>query len=94
MGGFSFHETKNIQCGEGGLLSKQIPQLKKELKLYGANQRSAFWRGEVDKYNWVDIGSSFLPLFNTSSFSICSVREKLKKSKVKENLFGKNIMKD
>ena len=49
-----------MQCGEGGLLAINNLIFKEEQKLYekGTN-RSAFWRGEVDKYNWVDIGSSF-----------------------------------
>ena len=63
LGCFSFHETKNIQCGEGGLLAINNEKLSKRAEIIwekGTN-RSAFWRGEVDKYNWVDIGSSFLP---------------------------------
>ena len=63
LGCFSFHETKNIQCGEGGLLSINNSKFKERSEIIwekGTN-RSAFWRGEVDKYNWVDVGSSFLP---------------------------------
>jgi dTDP-4-amino-4,6-dideoxygalactose transaminase len=60
---FSFHETKNIISGEGGLLAINddafIPRAE-ILREKGTN-RAAFFRGEVDKYNWVDIGSSFLP---------------------------------
>lgn len=60
---FSFHETKNINSGEGGMLVVNEPSLQKRAEIIwekGTN-RSAFFRGEVDKYNWVDIGSSFLP---------------------------------
>lgn len=60
---FSFHETKNIICGEGGLLVVNDPSLIKRAEIIwekGTN-RAAFARGEVQKYNWVDIGSSFLP---------------------------------
>jgi dTDP-4-amino-4,6-dideoxygalactose transaminase len=63
LGAYSFHETKNIQCGEGGALTINDPELAKRAEIIwekGTN-RAAFWRGEVDKYNWVDIGSSFLP---------------------------------
>ncbi len=63
LGAYSFHETKNIQCGEGGALMVNDPELAKRAEIIwekGTN-RAAFWRGEVDKYNWVDIGSSFLP---------------------------------
>lgn len=60
---FSFHETKNIISGEGGMLVVNDPALQGRAEIIwekGTN-RSAFFRGEVDKYNWVDIGSSFLP---------------------------------
>ena len=60
---FSFHETKNIISGEGGLLvinNKQYIQRAEIIREKGTN-RSSFFRGEVDKYGWVDIGSSFLP---------------------------------
>lgn len=60
---FSFHETKNVITGEGGMLVVNDPRLEKRAEIIrekGTN-RSAFFRGEVDKYGWVDIGSSFLP---------------------------------
>ena len=63
LGCFSFHETKNIQCGEGGMLAINDERFVKRAEIIwekGTN-RAAFWRGEVDKYGWVDIGSSFLP---------------------------------
>ena len=60
---FSFHETKNIISGEGGMLVVNDPQFEERSEIIwekGTN-RSAFWRGEVNKYTWMDIGSSFLP---------------------------------
>ena len=60
---FSFHETKNIISGEGGMLIVNNDQLKNRSEILwekGTN-RSAFFKGEVDKYGWVDLGSSFLP---------------------------------
>ena len=63
LAAFSFHETKNISCGEGGLLVINDERFFKRAEIIrekGTN-RSAFFRGEVDKYSWVDIGSSFLP---------------------------------
>jgi dTDP-4-amino-4,6-dideoxygalactose transaminase len=63
MSAFSFHETKNILCGEGGLLVVNNEDYAKRAEIIrekGTN-RSSFFRGEVDKYGWVDIGSSFLP---------------------------------
>lgn len=63
LAAFSFHETKNIISGEGGMLvindERFIPR--SEIIWEKGTNRSAFWRGEVDKYGWVDIGSSFLP---------------------------------
>ncbi len=63
LGCYSFHETKNISMGEGGALIINDPSLKARAEIIrekGTN-RSKFYRGEVDKYSWVDIGSSFLP---------------------------------
>lgn len=63
LGAMSFHETKNISSGEGGLIiirNEALYQRAEIIREKGTN-RSAFFRGEVDKYGWVDIGSSFLP---------------------------------
>ncbi len=63
LSAFSFHETKNIQSGEGGLLVINDEKFIKRAEIIwekGTN-RSSFFRGEVNKYEWVDIGSSFLP---------------------------------
>jgi dTDP-4-amino-4,6-dideoxygalactose transaminase len=65
LGCYSFHETKNYVCGEGGALminsdDKRLNDRAEILREKGTN-RSQFYRGEVDKYTWVDIGSSYLP---------------------------------
>lgn len=63
LAAFSFHETKNIISGEGGMLvinNEKFASRAEIIREKGTN-RSAFFRGEVDKYGWVDIGSSFLP---------------------------------
>jgi dTDP-4-amino-4,6-dideoxygalactose transaminase len=63
LAAFSFHETKNIISGEGGMLVINDNQFSERAEIIwekGTN-RSAFFRGEVNKYGWVDIGSSFLP---------------------------------
>ncbi len=63
LSAFSFHETKNIISGEGGMLVVNDERFEKRAEIIwekGTN-RSAFFKGEVDKYGWVDIGSSFLP---------------------------------
>lgn len=59
----SFHETKNLHCGEGGALLINDPALVERAEIIrekGTN-RSRFFRGQVDKYTWVDLGSSYLP---------------------------------
>jgi len=67
---FSFHETKNIIAGEGGMLAINDGAYSERAEIIwekGTN-RSAFFRGEIDKYGWVDIGSSFLPSEIVSAF--------------------------
>jgi len=63
LSAFSFHETKNIISGEGGLLAINDDQFieRAEIIWEKGTNRSAFFRGEVNKYGWVDVGSSFLP---------------------------------
>ncbi len=63
LSAFSFHETKNISAGEGGMLvinNKKFYKRAEIVREKGTN-RSAFFRGEINKYEWVDIGSSYLP---------------------------------
>jgi len=65
FGCYSFHETKNYVCGEGGALlinrdDKTVQERAEVIREKGTN-RSKFYRGEIDKYSWVDIGSSYLP---------------------------------
>ena len=96
LGTFSFHETKNIICGEGGLISINDSDFfeRAEIIREKGTNRSSFFRGDVDKYGWVDIGSSFLPsdilaayLFGQLEFS-----EKIqKKRKEIWNLYHKNL---
>lgn len=70
LGTFSFHETKNIFCGEGGLLVVNDPALwqRAEILWEKGTNRAAFARGETQKYCWIDLGSSFLPPEVTSAF--------------------------
>ncbi|PRB06850.1 dTDP-4-amino-4,6-dideoxygalactose transaminase [Chryseobacterium sp. MYb7] len=67
---FSFHETKNIIAGEGGMLVINDPKYfdRAEVIREKGTNRSAFFRGEVNKYGWVDLGSSFLPSEIISAF--------------------------
>jgi dTDP-4-amino-4,6-dideoxygalactose transaminase len=63
LAAFSFHETKNIISGEGGMLVVNDERFVERAEIIwekGTN-RAAFFRGEIDKYGWVDVGSSFLP---------------------------------
>jgi dTDP-4-amino-4,6-dideoxygalactose transaminase len=79
LGTFSFHETKNIQSGEGGALVINDGRFARRAEIIwekGTN-RAEFFRGEVNKYNWVDIGSSFLPSEITAAF-LYGQLEKLK----------------
>jgi dTDP-4-amino-4,6-dideoxygalactose transaminase len=70
LGAYSFHETKNLVCGEGGALCCNDPALieRAEILRDKGTNRSKFFRGEVDKYTWVDIGSSYIPSELTCAF--------------------------
>jgi dTDP-4-amino-4,6-dideoxygalactose transaminase len=70
LAAFSFHETKNIQCGEGGMLVINDPSLvaRAEVIWEKGTNRTQFQRGEVSKYDWIDIGSSFLPSEITAAY--------------------------
>ena len=63
IGTLSFHETKNIISGEGGALLLNDPRFieRAEIIREKGTNRSQFFRGQVDKYTWVEIGSSYLP---------------------------------
>jgi dTDP-4-amino-4,6-dideoxygalactose transaminase len=70
MSTFSFHETKNIIAGEGGMLVINDPALvaRAEILREKGTDRMAFFRGQVDKYTWQDVGSSFLPADYVAAF--------------------------
>jgi dTDP-4-amino-4,6-dideoxygalactose transaminase len=63
LGCYSFHETKNISCGEGGclIINKENYIERAEMIREKGTNRSKFFRGQVDKYTWTDLGSSYLP---------------------------------
>ena len=87
LSAFSFHETKNIISGEGGMLAINDERFEKRSEIIwekGTN-RAAFWRGEVDKYGWVDVGSSFLPSEMTAAFLFAQLEE-LKKIQQKRKV--------
>jgi dTDP-4-amino-4,6-dideoxygalactose transaminase len=84
LGAFSFHETKNIIAGEGGMLTINDEKFinRAEIIWEKGTNRSMFFRGEINKYGWVDTGSSFLPSEIISAFlwaqleNIDSIQEK------------------
>jgi dTDP-4-amino-4,6-dideoxygalactose transaminase len=76
MGCFSFQESKGIQCGEGGMLTINDERLIKRAEIIwekGTN-RAAFFRGEIDRYTWVDTGSSFQPSELIAAFLYAQLR--------------------
>lgn len=77
LGTFSFHETKNVTSGEGGNLLVNDPGLilRAEIIREKGTDRSRFFRGEVDKYTWQDVGSSFLPGEITAAFLMAQLEE-------------------
>lgn len=77
MAAFSFHETKNIISGEGGALTINQPDFDERAEIIwekGTN-RAAFFRGEVAKYNWVDLGASYLPSEVTAAFLFAQLEQ-------------------
>jgi dTDP-4-amino-4,6-dideoxygalactose transaminase len=81
----SFHETKNISCGEGGALVVNDPELLDRaiiIREKGTN-RAQFYRGQIDKYTWVDVGSSYLPSDLLAAFLLAQLegREQIQKKR-------------
>lgn len=70
LGAYSFHETKNVISGEGGALLVNVPGLSSRAEIIRekGTDRSRFFRGEVDKYTWQEVGSSYLPGELTAAF--------------------------
>lgn len=86
MGCFSFHETKNIMSGEGGLFVTNNDELAERAEIIrekGTN-RSKFFRGQVDKYTWVDKGSSYLPSDVVAAYlySVLEISDKIQSKRV------------
>jgi dTDP-4-amino-4,6-dideoxygalactose transaminase len=77
LAAFSFHETKNVVCGEGGALVINDPALleRAEIMREKGTNRSKFFRGEVDKYTWVDVGSSYLPSDILAAFLLAQLEQ-------------------
>lgn len=77
FGALSFHETKNLSCGEGGALVVNRPEdvERAEVIREKGTDRSRFIRGEVDRYGWVDMGSSYLPSELLAAFLLAQLEE-------------------
>lgn len=73
----SFHETKNISCGEGGalIINDESYLARAEIVREKGTNRSSFFRGDVDKYTWVDMGSSYLPGEISAAFLFAQLQE-------------------
>lgn len=95
---FSFHETKNVQCGEGGLLVINDERFCKRAEIIwekGTN-RAEFFRGEIDKYGWKDLGSSFLPADYVAAFLLAQIEQIEKIQAQRKAIWNKyyNALKD
>ena len=78
MAAQSFHETKNFTCGEGGaLLINEIRIQRAEIIREKGTNRSQFFRGQMDKYTWIDMGSSYLPSDMLAGFLYAQLEERL-----------------
>ena len=89
MGTQSFHETKNISCGEGGALVLNDPELVERaliIREKGTN-RSQFFRGQVDKYTWVDVGSSYLPSDLLAAFLLAQLEGRVEIQKKRRRVW-------
>lgn len=90
LGCLSFHETKNIISGEGGalLINDSRFEERAEIIREKGTDRSRFFRGEVDKYTWVDIGSSYLPSELTSAFLYAQLEQAEKIIATRRRIFA------
>jgi len=96
FGCYSFHETKNYSMGEGGAIVINNPQYieRAEIIREKGTNRSQFWRGQVDKYTWLDYGSSFLPSELNAAYlwGQLEIAEKINNERLKNwNIYYKNL---
>lgn len=90
LGAQSFHETKNISCGEGGALIVNDPELitRAEVIREKGTNRNAYFRGEVDKYTWVEKGSSYLPSEILAAFLFAQLEAKEKIQELRKRIWN------
>jgi dTDP-4-amino-4,6-dideoxygalactose transaminase len=89
MSTLSFHETKNVQCGEGGalVLNDEALAARAEILREKGTDRSRFFRGEIDRYTWVDIGSSYVPADMLAAFLFGQLEESERIQATRERLW-------
>lgn len=93
LGAISFHDTKNIHCGEGGCLLVNDHNLLERAEIIrekGTN-RALFLRGEIDKYSWVDKGSSYLPSELNAAFLLAQLEHVKEVTKYRVSLWSKYL---
>jgi dTDP-4-amino-4,6-dideoxygalactose transaminase len=93
LGCYSFHETKNLSCGEGGALVINDPSMEQRAEILrekGTN-RSQFIRGQTDKYTWVDMGSSFLPSDMLAAFLVGQIENMEKITRRRGEIFDRYV---
>ena len=85
----SFHETKNFNCGEGGALIINDPKYieRAEIIREKGTNRKRFFRGEVDKYTWVDIGSSYLPSDLLAAYLLAQLESKARILEARRSIY-------
>lgn len=91
FGCYSFHETKNLSCGEGGALVINDPAMEQRAEILrekGTN-RSQFLRGQSDKYTWVDVGSSYLPSDMLAAFLLGQIENMEKITRRRGEIFDR-----
>ncbi len=87
----SFHETKNLTCGEGGALLINDPRHveRAEILREKGTNRSRFFRGQVDKYTWVDLGSSYLPSEILAAFLLAQLEKRAEIQERRERIWNR-----
>ena len=89
----SFHETKNFTCGEGGALlvnDERFVERAEIVREKGTN-RKRFFRGEVDRYTWVDVGSSYLPSDLLAAFLLAQLEQKERVLRARQRVFERYV---
>jgi dTDP-4-amino-4,6-dideoxygalactose transaminase len=93
LGCYSFHETKNISCGEGGALVVNDPAMERRAEILrekGTN-RSQYMRGQVDKYSWVDVGSSYVLSDMLAAFLVGQIENMEKITRRRGEIFDRYV---